>query len=174
VKSGGRTAQFSSACGPASRNLAASMLTASLWSEQTRISVAEIPAASRIRGLAALPFTVEGSRRPIHCRSRHYTPRRIDYSRHSLPRERVIRRRAGRLVPAPQMMIFRVLLYTNEIVRKTASTTFVPCPSKLTWIRHASHALEIEHHSPRRTSNPEPGCPCAYSERAASSRESNA
>jgi hypothetical protein len=46
----------------------ASMLTSSLLVSATRISVAAIRAASRMRGLAALPFTVRMSSRS--CRSR--------------------------------------------------------------------------------------------------------
>src|SRR5580704_11088304 len=92
----------------------ASMLTSSLLVRATRMSVAAMPAASRMRGLAALPLTVRMSRRS--CRSRKISSF-VSMTVTSFASSRERWYAAVRpTCPAPKMMIFTsALLYTNEI-----------------------------------------------------------
>src|ERR1700722_20192065 len=123
----------------------ASMLTSSLLVNATRISVAAIPAASRMRGLAALPFTVRMSRRS--CRSRRISSFvSMTVTSFASSRERWYAA-VRQTCPAPKMMIFTAaLLYTNEIgVRQHQPLRTLPLEIDLdSGMR--SIALEIEHH----------------------------
>src|ERR1700704_5698565 len=123
----------------------ASMLTSSLLVSATRISVAAVPAASRMRGLAALPFPVRMSSRS--CRSRKtssFTSMTVTSFASSRERWYAAVRPT---CPAPKMMIFTAaLLYTSEIgVRQHQPLGALPLEIDLD-AGMRSVALEIEHH----------------------------
>src|ERR1700675_328349 len=123
----------------------ASMLTSSLLVSATRISVAAIPAASRMRGLAALPFTVRMSSRS--CRSRKISSLlSMTVTSFASSRERWYAA-VRPTCPAPKMIIFTAaLLYTNEIgVRQHQPLRTLPLEIDLD-AGMRSVALEIEHH----------------------------
>src|SRR5580698_3371824 len=133
----------------------ASMLTSSLLVSATRMSVEAIPAASRIRGLAALPFTVRMSRRS--CRSRKISSLVSTTVTSFAPSRERWYAAVRPTCPAPKMMIFTAkLLYTNEIgVRQHQPFRALPLEIDL-YPGMRSVTLEIEHHPVAELRVPDP------------------